>query len=324
MNNGLHMQQTKLLQLKSRITCIGAVNLDRKAIAKQPLVIHTSNPVVMSESCGGVARNIGENLVRLGCEIGVLSCIGDDGEGRYIKEESIRLGIEVDSIRTMNDARTGTYTALLDTSGEMFVALANMDIYDLMTTDMIDEVWSIVASSHMVLLDTNFPVDCIAHIIQRCQAESIALYVDPVSTPKAMKLPSSLVGIEAILPNRDEAETMSGMQITTIADCREACAAIRARGARNVIITLGAQGIYCSTPDGDAHIPAMMVDVVDVTGAGDAFAAGLLYGISQGKNIEDACRLGVAASALTLQTVYSVWPDLSVDQLNRLVEEQFS
>ncbi|WP_165921103.1 carbohydrate kinase family protein [Paenibacillus albiflavus] len=308
-------------QVKSRVACIGAVNLDRKASAKQPLIIHTSNPVSMSQSCGGVARNIGENLVRLGCEVTMLSCIGDDGEGRYIKEESIALGMQVDSIRTLEQARTGTYTALLDTNGEMFVAMAHMDINDLMTPEMVDEMWPAVATANAVLLDTNFPEACIEHIIARCHLEGISLYIDPVSTPKARKLPDFLFGVEVIMPNRDEAETMSGLRIDTIADCEEACARIRARGARNVIMTLGEQGIYCSTPDRDTHLPAMHVDVVDVTGAGDAFAAGLIYGVLQGKSLVDACRVGIAASALTLQTVFSVRPDLSINQLNKLIEE---
>lgn len=310
--------------LKSRITCIGAVNLDLKAIAKEPLVLHTSNPVSMSQSCGGVARNIGENLARLGCEVTMISCIGNDREGLYIKEESIALGIQADLIRILDHARTGTYTALLDTNGEMFIAMANMDINDLMTPALIDEMWTAVAASDLVLLDTNFSEDCIAYIIERCYKEGIALYVDPVSTPKSKNLPEHLNGIEVIMPNRDEAEILSGLRVVSIADCREACARIREQGARNVIITLGEHGVYCSTPDGDTHISAMKVEVVDVTGAGDAFAAGTLYGILQGNTLTDACRFGIAASALTLQTVHSVRPDLNIDQLNKLVEEQMS
>jgi len=308
--------------MRQAIVCIGAMNLDRKAMVKGRLVMGTSNPVTVSESCGGVGRNIAENLARLGCEVSMLSCIGDDPEGRYLVAELERLGIGTSTVRTLVGERTGTYTAVLDERGEMAVALANMDINDCMTPELLAEQWPRAESRPaFMLLDTNFPADCLAYAIARCREEGIRLFIDPVSTPKATKLPERLEGVEAILPNRDEAETLSGVAITAPADCAEACARIHARGVRQVYVTLGEQGVYASLTEGDALIPALPVSVVDATGAGDALAAGLLYGIASGEAPLDACRLGIAAAAITLRTASSVAPDLNSEHLSTLKKE---
>jgi len=306
---------------RTRILCVGAINLDRKAAAKQPIVLGTSNPVTISESCGGVARNIAENLARLGCDVSMLSCIGDDQEGGYVLAELGKLKIGADSVRTLRGERTGTYTAVLEPNGEMAIALANMEINERVTPKLIDELWPEGRKPDLVVLDTNFPSESVAYVIERCREERIPLYVDPVSTPKAGKLPASLAGVQALLPNRDEAETLSGVRIETPGDCREACARIRARGVERVFVTLGKQGVYVSGSEGDALIPAIPMNVVDATGAGDSFAAGLIFGTAMGTGPFEACRYGTAAAALTLRSEQSVAPDLSEEQLNLLLKE---
>lgn len=309
-----------ILRDESMITCIGGANLDRKAHSKQKVKFHSSNPVTITESCGGVARNIAENLGRLGCTTSLISCVGDDKEGMWVLQETQQHGVEVSQTWVLPREQTGTYTALLDTDGEMVVSLANMGIYDQLTPEMFAEKWSHIASSEAVFLDTNIPADCLAYLMKRCKDESIALYVDPVSSTKAKKLPESLEGIDTILPNREEAELLSGMSIDSIEACGMACEKIRERGVKNVIVTLGEQGIYYSSEEDAGLLPPFPVEVVDVTGAGDAFASGFLYGIMQGETLVQACRLGLAASALTLQTEHSVSPLLQPEQIYGFIE----
>jgi pseudouridine kinase len=128
-----------------------------------------------------------------------------------------------------------------------------------------------------------------------------------------------LEGVAAILPNREEAELLADMEIASIEDCRTACERIRTRGVENVVITLGEQGICCQSNEGWVHLPPLPVDVVDVTGAGDSFAAGFLFGVAAGEPISRACRLGLAAASLTLQTEHSVSPLLRAERLYELI-----
>lgn len=137
------------------IACIGGANLDRKARGKQQVRLHSSNPVTIMESCGGVARNIAENLGRLGCNSSLITCIGEDKEGEWIVQETKKHGVDISQVWRLPTKRTGTYTALLDIDGEMVVSLANMDIYDSLTPEMFAEKWSHIAAADAVFLDTN-------------------------------------------------------------------------------------------------------------------------------------------------------------------------
>lgn len=327
---GYIAQLTKRGEIKGRayvlrdegmIACIGGANLDRKARGKQQVRLQSSNPVTIMESCGGVARNIAENLGRLGCNTSLITSIGEDKEGEWLLQETKKHGVHISQVWRLPTQRTGTYTALLNIDGEMVVSLANMDIYDALTPEMFAEKWSHIAAAHVVFIDTNIPADCLAYIIERCREENILLFVDPVSSIKAKKLPQQLDGVEAILPNREEAELMAGMKITTIEECAEACRKIRERGVKHVIVTLGEEGIYYQSDEVEEHMAPYPTEVVDVTGAGDAFASGLLYGIVNGESFQRACRLGLAASALTLQTEQSVSPLLKAEQLELAVEQ---
>ena len=310
-----------ILRDEGLIACIGGANLDRKARGKQQVRLHSSNPVTITESCGGVARNIAENLGRLGCNVSIISCIGEDKEGEWILQETKNHGVDISPVWRLPSQRTGNYTALLDTDGEMIVSMANMDIYDALTPEMFADRWSHIAAARVVFLDTNLPADCLEYLINRCREEKIRLFVDPVSSAKAKKLPERLDGVEAILPNREEAEQLAGMSISTPEDCHKACEIIRGRGVQHVVVTLGEQGVYYQSEETSELIAPFPAEVVDVTGAGDAFASGLLYGIVNGEPFSRACRLGLAASTLTLQTEHSVSPLLKPQQLEELVNQ---
>lgn len=310
-----------ILRDEGSIACIGGANLDRKARGKQQVRLHSSNPVTIMESCGGVARNIAENLGRLGCKTSLFTSIGEDKEGEWILQETRKHGVDISQVWRLPTQRTGTYTALLDIDGEMVVSLANMDIYDALTPEMYADKWSHIAAAQAIFLDTNVPADCLAYIIERCREDNIPLFVDPVSSAKAKKLPQRLDGVEAILPNREEAELLAGMNIGSIEECAEACRKIRERGVKHVIVTMGEHGVYYQSEDVSKHFTPYPTEVVDVTGAGDAFASGLLYGFVNGESFERACQLGLAASALTLKTEQSVSPLLKPEQLELTVDQ---
>ncbi|SEN28557.1 carbohydrate kinase [Lihuaxuella thermophila] len=312
---GVIQGRAYVLRQDSVITCIGGANLDRKARSKQKVRFYSSNPVTITETCGGVARNVAENLGRLGCTVSLVTCVGDDKEGWRILEETKKHGVDVSQSWIMPSGQTGTYTALLDTDGEMIIALANMDIYEQLTPSLLRSKWDRIAASTAVFLDTNLPEESLLFIIRRCQEEGIPLYIDPVSAAKATRLPPDLTGTDTILPNREEAECLAGMRIENLDDCKRACEHIRQRGAKNIILTLGPQGVFFSSPEGSGHFPPFQTEIVDVTGAGDAFVSGFLYGIVQGEPLPRASQLGLAAAALALRTEHSSSINLDSNQL---------
>lgn len=310
-----------VLNEKNSITCIGGANIDRKALSKQKVKLGSSNPVYTEETLGGVARNVAENLTRLGIHTKLLSFVGQDREGQSMIEASKQLGIDMSLTTIIPDERTGTYTALLDPNGEMIVSLADMDIYEKITVGMIEARWQQITTSKAIFVDTNISEEALHFIIEKSTSNDAFLFVDPVSSAKASKLPSDLTSVHTILPNKEEAEILSGISIETEDDYIHAATEIQKRGVSNVVITLGADGIFYKTKDDSGILSPIATNVVDVTGAGDAFAASLIYGIVEGLSFVEACQYGLAGSSLTLQSKQSVSNDMSVEKLKQIVKE---
>lgn len=310
-----------LREESSSIVCIGGANTDRKARTMEKVRLYSSNPVKITEACGGVARNFAVNLSRLGCSTSLIACVGDDKEGNWILEETRGQGVDVSQVWVLPTQRTGTFTTLLDINGESIVSMADMNIYEEIKTSMIEEKWSYIVASQAVFLDTNIPKECINYLIKRCRDENMPLYIDPVSSAKAQKLPYRLDGVELLLPNREEAEILAEIKIDSIEDCHSACEKIIQRGVQKVIITLGDQGVYYFSTEESGHLSPFKTDVVDVTGAGEAFASCAIYGLMNEEPLLRACQLGLAGAALTLQTEESNSSFLKPDKIYQIVKE---
>jgi len=309
---------------ENSVLCIGGANLDSKATAKQRIRSGSSNPANVKESCGGVARNIAENLARLGCSVSLLTVVGDDQAGQWVLKETAESGVDVGLAQTLPGEKTGTYTALLDVDGEMFVAYADMDVYDKLSPRLLAEKWPHVAASKLVVADTNLPAETLAELVRRCRESSLPLFVDPVSSEKTKKLPRDLDGVTAIFPNLEEAIELAGASPADEPDYGKLARAIHERGVRRVFITAGERGVFYSEAPGDeppALVPSIPTQVVEVTGAGDAFVAGVAYGILHGRSYPDACRSGLAAAHLTLRTADSVSAQLNEQTLQHLLKE---
>jgi len=306
------------------VLCIGGANLDSKAMGKQSLRLAASNPVTVTEACGGVARNIAANLAKLGCRVSLLTIVGDDKAGQWVLEETAKLGVDTGPSVILRGERTGTYTALLERDGEMFMAFANMDIYEKFTPALLQEKWPHIASAKLVVADANLPAESLEWLVERCRAESLSLLIDPISPEKTKKLPRSLEGATAIFPNVAEACELAGEEFVPDPDVPALAAKIRGRGVRHVFVTLGKRGVYYSGEGDDGAdesglFPAIPTEVVEVTGAGDAFLAGVVYGILRERSYRDATRLGLAAAHLALQTSDSVSDRLSEEQLAQVI-----
>jgi pseudouridine kinase len=133
------------------------------------------------------------------------------------------------------------------------------------------------------------------------------------------RLPADLAGLRLLILNRGELETLAGRALPTEADVRLACRAVLARGARDLIVTCGGQGVF-HTRDGElVWLPAHEVDVVDVTGAGDAFSAAVCWSLYQGsQDLTLACRRGLKVAAMTLESHETVSPMLAADILDEI------
>lgn len=305
------------------VLCVGGANVDRKIQVLETLLYGTSNPAQSSQSAGGVARNIAENLGRLGCKTGLLTVVGDDQEGAWLLDYTKAFS-DISATQTFTHAATGSYTAVLDQNGSMAVAFADMSICNSVDWSCIDKKWGHFKSARMVVLDTNFPPDVLEKIIRRCEEENIPICISPVSSPKVKNLPGDLKGVTWLIANKDEAEALTGIEINSEGEYYKAAEMILKKGVKKVVITRGDKGLIYFTESNEAGaLLPPEVNVLDVTGAGDSLVAGVIYGELKGLNTDDACRIGMTCSMLTLQSCETVSPELDHKQLLEAYKKYF-
>lgn len=294
----------------STIACLGAAHIDRLAHAEQPVVLGTSNPVTVSTTLGGVARNVAESLARLGLRVALVSRVGTDPDGDRVVDRMTGLGVDMTASTRSPAGATAGYTALVGPDGEMAVAMADMAIYDALTPEVLNEALGRLHGRALWFADCNLPPDSLK-FLRRNKPTDTVLAVDAVSVAKAERLGPDLTGIDLVFCNRDEAAILAGRAAAGAETANE----IRRRGAGAVIVSLGADGVLVADSGGCRPMPALAATIRDVTGAGDALVAGTLFGLSEGRPLADSVGIGLAAAAMALESDQAVSETLSPDML---------
>ncbi|WP_335871024.1 carbohydrate kinase [Bacillus sp. 2205SS5-2] len=323
MKKGLILGRAYVLPKKTGVVCIGGANVDRKLQVENELQQGTSNPATSFQSTGGVARNISENLGRIGMNVSLLSVVGDDAEGKWLIDET-KPYVNMDHVSILPKHTTGTYSAILTNSGDMFVAIADMGIYDDVDSTYFEKKWGTISSAEMVLLDTNFSPEVIRYILRRCKYEKIPVTIAPVSAPKVKKLPENLTGTTWLITNHEEAESLLNTKLIEDSDFFLAAKKLINRGVERVVISRGEKGIIYYTRDGNASvILPPTIEVKDVTGAGDSLVAGIIYGHVHELEAEKAAQLGMACSYVTLQSTDTVSRKMSKDNIQKVYKQYY-
>jgi pseudouridine kinase len=291
-----------------RVVCIGGAAVDRKYRALAPIRPGTSNPVVSERSFGGVARNVAENIARLGAKVSLISIVGDDDNGRALLDDLKRLGIDTWPV-TISDAHaTAEYVAVLQPNGELAIGLANMAIFDEITPALLRKTEPEFGSA-WTFVDCNLPSETLHEFIDRARQQASMLVLDAVSTPKVKRLPRDLKGVGMLFLNLDEAQAYLDRPDVSPEAAAEA---LLACGAERIVLTLGDKGLVAADRSGAVRISATKAEIVDATGAGDALIAATLIAMLRGASLAKAARLGTVAAALTVESPVSVRPDLSL------------
>jgi pseudouridine kinase len=300
----------------SHLLIIGAASLDTKGRASRPIQAGTSTPGAIRISAGGVARNIAENLARLGEQVILLSAVGDDSSGRRILTQAAEVGIDVSNVVVDARYRTAAYLAVLDETGNMVTSIDDMAIsQEVLTSQLLYRHRNLFRNARMIALDANLSPAALRTIFNLAHKYRVSVCADPTSATLAPRLCPYLPGLFLITPNSAEAEALCGMHVQGRRSAMTAAKKLVTMGVQIAIITLGATGLAYATSQESGHVPAIECDIVDMTGAGDALTAGAIFGLLNDLPIDQAVRLGLSAAALTLQSRETVHPDLSLEHL---------
>ncbi|MFY0517367.1 carbohydrate kinase [Lysinibacillus sp. UGB7] len=311
-----------ILPEENEIICIGGANLDRKFHVKGTVQLGTSNPASSSFSVGGVGRNIAENLGRLNHGVTLLTTAGKDVDWLVIQEASEPF-MNLRYVEQLPDAATGSYTAIMDEQGELALAVANMEVYDLLVPSLLKQHEAMLMNAGSFIMDLNCPKETVAYIQQVAIARGIPLVIVPVSSPKMNRLPDTLQGVTWFICNTDEAETIVGHAIDNAAHYEKALQQLLQLGAEHVIITAGGKGVFAaSTSIAPSHFAAKAIEKIeDVTGAGDAFVSAVIHSWLRGQPLATCIDAGLTNAKKTLASPYTVRPELSEELLKNEMEE---
>jgi pseudouridine kinase len=288
------------------IACIGGAHWDRRGMLHAPLVLGTSNPGTVYTDLGGVARNVAQNLTRLGCRVLLCSRVGDDEAGRQVLSQPLDTSL----VTVSSACPTASYTAILETTGELVAGLADMDVYDEMTPALLRSAVPRLREASLWFIDTNLPGDTIGWLLATAE---VPVAVDAISVAKSRRLLPLVPRIGYLFCNLAQAGALAGNGFT---DLREAAHALVRLGATSGIVSAGPRGIAVYDGAGISVMPALPATPRDVTGAGDALVSGTLYGLSRHLDLRAAARLGLAAAAIAVESDSSAAPCLTPEALH--------
>ncbi len=291
---------------------IGGANADIKARSAATFVAGTSNPGSVHYAFGGVARNVAENLGRLGWRPLLVSAIGVDGEGETLLAHAIAAGIDIRYVDRVEGAPTGRYIALLADDGELIGAVADMAALE--QADRPLAALRDMRSGDVAMIDANLRASTFSFLLSACREQGVTTFVEPVSVSKSKRVVGSMPYIDVLTPNVDELAALLGegsntplakwmelepLQARTVIE--NSAARLCQRGCATVIVTCGATGACLVARDEKPQwFPAQKTNVQDVTGAGDALTAGVLHGFLEGLSLAAAMPYGMALAGLTV------------------------
>ena len=288
------------------ITVVGGANTDIVGIPSGRYAARDSNPGHVRASAGGVARNVAENLARLGAQVRLVTAFGSDADGDELERSCSVVGIDTSHSIIASGVPGSRYLAVLDGAGDLAAAVNDMRALEALTPDMLDRAAFVGADA--VVLDTNLHASTIARAVELAGDAPVVL--DPVSTaksPAALPVPDRVRALKADLR---EAEALSGAAGAAGAGQR-----LLEAGTRWVFVSLGPEGIWAGSAEESFVLPAERATVVNVTGAGDAFTAGIAWGIATGATLRETARIASGLAALTVESERTVSDRVSAEGL---------
>ena len=282
--------------------------MDISAALTAPFVPADSVSGQVTLGCGGVARNIAHNLRLMGHEVKFVSVFGGETFGEMCWRECQAIGLDLTLSERCGGMRNGLYLCVNDQTGDMIAAVADTDIISHLTPEFLETRIDGINGSALVIADTNISIEALQYLIDHCTAP---LMVDTVSTAKAPRIIKALQQsqrkrVHALKLNLQEAQA-----VTYCETAKAAAERLTAMGVQEVYITLGADGVHCSDGTRHEHYKAIPTRVINTTGAGDAFIAGVAHAQMRQTPFPDCAQTGLKAAHVTLLSLQTVNPDIA-------------
>jgi ribokinase len=298
----------------------GALNVDKLFRVNRIAATEEESFITdFAEMCGGSAANAVVGLARLGCKVGFVGKVAGDREGSMLLEGFRREGVDTSGITVAKQGRSGVVMGFVDGKGERALYVDSGVNDEVEFDDRSKRYVSQTGFLHLTSFVGEKSFQTQKKIVETL-GEDGKVSFDPgaLYARKGFAALESIIGRTFVLmPNAGELELLTG-----IADYRKGAEAMLKKGVKIIAVKLGSKGCYVTDGKQSSHVEAFKVNVVDTTGAGDAFCAGFLYGLIKHESLEECGRIGnfVASRCVTrmgARVGLPTFTDLTKNQLVR-------
>ncbi len=301
-----------MIQQKRYVAGVGAANVDVHGRSRKAIVMRDSNPGFLRTSVGGVTRNILENLTRQGVSTSLLTAVSDDVYGEKILRDSAAAGIDVSHVHLKKGVTSSCYVAMLDERGDMLLGMSDMRIIQNLHTSYLDENRALLQNATAIACDACLPCDFLDYLVSE-PANGAKVFIDPVSTAYARQMKPITGKFYGIKPNEMELAILSGMKVESETDIERACEALLNLGVSRIAVSRGERGCYYADANGNRIFRALrpVEQMVNATGAGDAFMAGFIHGLIDDMPTETGIDYALASGIAAIESMSTINPEMS-------------
>ena len=287
-----------------KVLVVGASNVDYVALSNNKLIRKDSNIGKLNITFGGVGRNIVENLAILEDDVSFITFLGNDSFGKELRKDLESINVKVYSPNKKES--TSSYLAVLDSNGDMDVAICDTEIIDKSTVEDIKPFDDVISEFTSIVLDANINDKIIDHIFKEYSDKKIL--VEAVSANKVKRYEKYLDKIYLFKSNVLEAKHLLNLYN---AEPMLLAKILMERGVKNVVITDGGKPVIIGENNEVVFVtPKPIEKIISASGAGDSLFAGLIHGLINGASLVESVAFGIKVSQMTLMVEESVNKDI--------------
>lgn len=273
-----------------KLAVVGSINIDQTVTAERiPLKGETLPGGSLRYIPGGKGANQAVAMAKLGAQVEMFGCVGDDENGRKMVENLSANGVETSHIKVAAGVPTGIAIITVGEHDNTIIVVEGAN--GLVDRAYIDSVKDVLLSYDMVALQHEIPLDTVHYVVELCAEHGIPTLLNPAP---AAEVPMDIIEkVTYLTPNEHEAVLIFGKERST----EELLKAY----PEKLIITQGSRGVSVGLSGGEVlNVPARKVEVVDTTGAGDTLNGAFCVKTVQGSSIAEALEYANAASSLSI------------------------
>lgn len=247
---------------------------------------------------GGKGSNQAVAAHRAGADVKLVTKLGKDAFGRIARDFYEAEGMDTSHLLEDEEHETGAALIMVNEETSQNMIMVIIGACGCITPEDVEKSRRLIADADYLLVQLEVNMDALASVIRIAYENGTKVILNPAP---AQALPDELLAmVYAVTPNESEACTLTGVEVTDIASAHKAAEQFLARGVKQVVITMGSMGAYCTDGEKEALFPRIQVDAVDTTGAGDAFNGGFVKALAEGWDLFEAVKYGNCTGALSV------------------------